>query len=218
MLAALNKAWDDLGELTAPPPESVMLCQEESVTVYVDDGWGPPVPYPPAPRENGGMNHGYVRLKGNLEAVASVPEVGGWPEYCQFLERVNAETSPIESVGCEKGFFPFDQGDIKVKLGSYTDLIFSELALNDEPRHLLRLADAFAQAMRGSKQWWSVAEIGIQRSKGLAGCACPWSLMLRVCGHGRDKDEAHRSWGASIDRVGLIVGQLPAGFPTEKTG
>ena len=159
MLAELYRAWEGLADTTHPPAEAILLHQDESVTVYVDSDWGPPVPYSSASREDGGMNHGYVRLKGNPEAIVLVPEVDGWPEYRQFLERLNTETSPIETVGCEKSFFPCELGEAKVKLGSYTDIIFTDAHLNDEPRYFLRLADALAQAMHGSREWWSIAEI-----------------------------------------------------------
>lgn len=209
MLTELNEAWDKLADTTRPPVEDVLLYQDESVTVFVDNKWGPPVPYPPAPREEGRMNHGYVRLKGNPEMIERIPEAKGWPEYQQFLRRINADTSPIEFVGCEKGHFPCYRGEAKVQLGSYTDVIFTETSLNDEPRNFLKLADAFGQAMRGSREWWSIAEIAIQRSKGFIDCNQPWLLMLRVLGHGRDEAMARQSWGVSKDRIGQIIGQIP---------
>jgi hypothetical protein len=70
-------------------------------------------------------NHGYMRVKGDAIGARRIPEAMGWPELVQFLDSLNADASPIESVGCEKSFLPvMGQGDITVSLGAYIDVIF----------------------------------------------------------------------------------------------
>src|SRR6202035_2581338 len=39
-----------------------------------------------------------------ISSICQIPEVEGWPELCQILRVINAFDSPIESVGCEKGY------------------------------------------------------------------------------------------------------------------
>jgi hypothetical protein len=198
MLSELLQAWEQQKAAQAPPPEPDLLLQSESVTVFIDNGWGPPVPYPSATHEDGRMNHGYIRLKENSQAIATIPEVEGWPEYHSFLERVNAADTPIESVGCEKGFFPCNNGNAKVQLGSYTDLIFTDLPQNNNPINFLHLAASLIPAMQGSEQWWSTADMALQRSKGIPQCDKPWCFMLKISGHGRNEEEARQSWGATL--------------------
>lgn len=213
MLEELLQAWNQQSDFPKPPNEPIMLVQSGSVTVYIENSWGPPVPYPSCIRENGGTNYGFIRTKGDPNAIASIPEIENWPEYRVLLERINAVDTPIESVGCEKCFFPCSKGDANVQLGSYTDLIFCDLPMNDDPLNFLKLSAAIAPAMKDSKMWWSTAEFGIQRAKGIPSCTQPWSFMLRISGHGRDEDEARRSWNESVDRVGQLIAMLPHGFP-----
>lgn len=94
------------------------------------------MPYPRIDHRNGNFNHGYLQLKGNVGAVSLIPEAQGWPELERFLEEVNADSSPIETVGCEKSFFSDGVAAAPpVYVGSYFDLVFTESALNDEPEN-----------------------------------------------------------------------------------
>lgn len=213
VLVDILKRWESLRDSDHPLPEAVKIGEAGHRVVYVSDGWGPPVPYPAAVRGDGSMNHGYVRLKGNSDAIASVPEVVDWPDYQEFLSAINAPSSPLESVGCEKHFFPVDAGEAKVRLGSYTDVIFSDLELNDDAENHLRLATLLAAALDGSERWWSGAELELQRLKGLAGCKRPWGLMVRVLGNGRDEDQARESWRASVQLLCRAISELDARFP-----
>jgi hypothetical protein len=107
------------------------------------------VPYPAINHGDGTKNHGYVCIKGNLTAVSNLPEVQGWPELQRFLEAINSAESPIESVGCEKGYFPAELPNVPpVVLGSYIDVIFTDASLNDESANHLLLAKHFVQQFR----------------------------------------------------------------------
>lgn len=221
LIDELLEAWRNHHQGEMPPKEPILLKRQTTRVIYIDNGWGPPVPYPPALHDGESTNHGYQRLKGNLDAVGSIPELHGWPEYEEFIRAVNAASSPLESVGCEKSFFPFSAGPIddagstriNVTLGSYTDVIFSNLLLNEDAVNHLRLAAELAKALEGCEQWWSGVELGVQRLKGLGACPSPWGLMVRVSGHGRDEEEARRTWGESIKRLGACVRRLPLAFP-----
>lgn len=221
MIDELLTAWRAHAHTEFPPEAPALLTRSSSRVVYLDNGWGPPIPYPSAPRAGGTTNHGYKRLKGNLVAVATIPELAGWPEYERFMSLINADASPIESAGCEKEFFPHEAGPqgpdgesrIKVQLGSYTDVFFSRVQLNEDPTNHLRLAAELVRALDGCERWWSGAELGLQRLKYLAGCSRPWGLMIRVTGRGQDETEARSAWAESIRRLGDHVSRLPTDFP-----
>jgi len=212
-LAEVLKKWRNIGGLQCPPDDAIQLGQEGYRSIYVTDGWGPPVPYPSFNHGDGNVNHGYTRLKGNLDAILQVPEVVGWPEYQDFLEKINSDGSPIESVGCEKHLWPVSKGDAKWALGSYTDVIFSLVALNDDPECHLKLAVDLSHALDKSEDWWGTAEFCLSVMKGMRGCHQPYNLMIRLCGHGRDQDQARASWAASVRLVGRAVVELPMDYP-----
>jgi len=131
-LLALWKPHENMAGL---PPEPIRLWGSGGCGIWLSETWGPAVPYPPVDHRNGNFNHGYIRSKGRSGEVAAIPEVQGWPELQRILDIVNATESPIESVGCEKSFFPMsEEGSPRLKLGSYIDVVFSEAALNDRPR------------------------------------------------------------------------------------
>jgi hypothetical protein len=147
---------------------------------------------------------------GNL---ARIPEAAGWPELAAFLTAINAAESPIESVGCEKGFFPAaGKGVPPVTLGSYFNVLFTDAVLNDVPESALLLSSRLLQAVEGCESWWSDIEIALERYRFVAGTAVPWGLMLRVSGYGRDESEARKLWGVTLDHLAKAVGELPHDF------
>lgn len=211
--STLRSLWAPYDHLTAPPQEPISLWGEGGVGIWISNEWGPPVPYPAVNRHDGGVNHGYRRIKGNLAGLAQIPEVEGWPELRRFLEIINGESSPIESVGCEKGFFPGDiEGGPPVKLGSYVDVIFSEPALNDEPENPLLLASTFVNAIAGCEKWWAGTSFVLQRNKGLLGSSCPWGLMLQIKNYGQTEEQARQLWGRTLSKLGETIASLPRDF------
>lgn len=199
--------------LAGPAEKPVRLWGEGGRGIWVSDTWGPPVPYPSVVHENGARNHGYQRVKGNLPFIESIPEVNDWPELARFLEIVNADNSPIESVGCEKGYSPGEGTNTPpLKLGSYVDVIFSDGPSNDGPENSLLLASRLASAVEGCEKWWGDVSLVMQRCKFVAGASAPWGLMLRVNNYGRTEDEARKFWGESLTRLGKAIAALPRDF------
>lgn len=211
--STLRSLWTPYQHLTAPPQEAVRLWGEGGVGIWISNEWGPPVPYPAARRKDGNVNHGYRRLKGDLAAAAAIPEVQGWPELQKLLETINGDSSPIESVGCEKGFFPGDvPGGPAFKLGSYVDVVFSEPALNDNPENPLQLACTLANAIAGCEKWWGDTSFVLQRNKGLHGSACPWGLMLQIKNYGQTEEQARQLWGVTLSKLSEAIASLPRDF------
>jgi hypothetical protein len=66
----------------------------------------------PGSFEPGHQNFGYIRIKGDAQAALCIPEAVDAVELGKFLIAVNSLESPIETVGCEKAFFPVEgQGE-----------------------------------------------------------------------------------------------------------
>jgi hypothetical protein len=212
----LRLLWKPYEELKNPPAEKIRLWSAGGCGIWISDEWGPAVPYPAVDHGNGNLNHGYRRLKGIGGAVSLIPEARDWPELQKFLETVNAESSPIESVGCEKAFFTDEKNTppiyLPIYLGSYTDVVFTEAALNDRPENLLLLASRLANAVEGCDRWWATVSLVLQREKILPGAVAPWGLMIHVTNHGRTEDEARKFWGETLLRLGKSVAELPRDF------
>jgi hypothetical protein len=118
MFQELLGAFRPYRGLSGPPGRPIQLCAEHGRGIWIDGAWGPAVPYPAVDHEDGTRNHGYLRIKGLDHSLLTIPEATDWPELQDLLRAVNTEDSPIESVGCEKGYFTSDIQGAAVKLGS----------------------------------------------------------------------------------------------------
>lgn len=214
MFEELLLQWQAHRGITNPPLEPILLWREQNRSVWIANEWGPAVPYGPVDHGDGNQNHGYKRVKGNPEAVRSIAETQNWQEFQELLIAINGAETPIESVGCEKGFSPArDAGDAVVKLGSYIDLIFTDLTLNERPENLLLLASHLLRAVKGCESWWGDVEIALQPFKGVYGAAgAQWGLLLRITNHGRNEAEARKFWGETLKRLSKAISQLPNDF------
>jgi hypothetical protein len=122
-----------------------------------------------------------MRIKGDAVGAQRIPEAMGWPELEQFLDSLNTDASPIESVGCEKAFFPVtSQGEITVSLGAYIDVIFSDAVLNERPENILLLASHLLPAVEGCEKWWGNVSMVLQPMRLIPGASAPWGLMLHI--------------------------------------
>lgn len=208
----LLEVWKPYETMEHPLAELAKLWGAGGCGIWVSASHGPAVPYPPVDHRDGNFNHGYLRLKGNVGNTRQVPETQGWPELQKYLEIVNAHSSPIESVGCEKGYFPGGEGMPAIKLGSYVDVIFTDTVLNDRPENLLMLAWHLARAVEGCEKWWADVSFALQRMRGLAGVSRPWGLELNLKNYGRSEEEARKLWGTTLARLSKEVAALPRDF------
>jgi hypothetical protein len=214
----IRTLWAPYDQLAGPPPEPIRLWGEGWLGIWISNDWGPAVPYPGIDHRDGNMNHGYRPVKADPSAIRRIPEVNGWPELVDFLEKVNAESSPIESVGCENGFFPSDLQGWNAKIGSYVGVIFTNPVLNDRPENLLRLATVLANSVEGCERWMASISLVLERNKALMGAQTPWGLMIRPQNYGRTLEEARRLWADSLARMGKAISALSRDYCSEANG
>lgn len=213
---ALLTAWLPHKENNTPAPTPVRLWGRGGCGVWLSDSWGPPIPYPPADREDGNKNYGYRATKGDFETIRQIPEVQGWPEFALFLERINAFESPIESVGCEKAYSALEGenavNQLSTFLGAYIDVNFSNVNLNGKPENFLIFAAKLIPSVLDCEKWWGDISFVLQRSKFIHGVSSPWGMMLNIKNAGRSEDEARHFWGRSLERLGTAIANLPYDF------
>jgi hypothetical protein len=190
--------WAELQPLELPPKSPVILWQQDSRTIYIEEKFGPPIPYGPVMRTDSESNYGYKRLKGNLHIVESIPELKGWADYAELITKINADNTPIVT----------DHEQITHQVGSYVDIIFSDPMAAQNPATNLNFAAQLVVALDGCEKWWSSAEIGIQRLKHLSGASRPLGVMLRLVSSGRSKDEARKCFQATLLKVGAVIDRL----------
>ena len=155
--------------------EKVRLWGEDGYGVWLGDTWGPPIGYGAIDHGDGNVNYGYRRIKGDPDGICGIPEVRGWREFAGFLREINGAHSPIESLGCEKGYFsPNDKSVPSVLLGSFVDTIFTNFVLNRCPENFLYLAARVIPAIRDCAKWWADISFVLERSKGIPGVINPW--------------------------------------------
>jgi hypothetical protein len=213
MLQELLSAWKPYETLKLPASHAINLWGHDSRAIVIDKSWGPAVPYPASDHGDGTLNYGYIRLKGHLELIDQVPEVRGWPELRDFLQAVNADGSPIESLGCEKSYFAVQAGEATIMLGSYIDVAFTDVSLNDDAKNHLRLAATLAESIAGCEQWWASVHFCLQRLRHLAGADTRIGLMLHVANYGKSEERSRKYWGETLRRLGNVISKLPQDFP-----
>jgi hypothetical protein len=181
------------------PDGAIVLPRRGTRTIYIEESWGPAIPYRAIEHEDGTRNHGYRRVKGDRETIEAIPEVQGYPEMADFLIAINGRDTPVESVGCEKLLQEtIHEQQTIFSASCYVDVIFSDLAANEDPHHHLQLATRLAAAMEGCEQWWTRLELGLQRLRGMSGCVTPWGLLVRVDSAGRTVEQARQMWQHSL--------------------
>lgn len=201
--------WAELQPLELPPKLPVILWQEASRTIYIEETFGPAVPYGPVFRTDSESNYGYTRLKGNLQQITSIPELAAWEDYAELIKKINTDSTPIESVGCAIGYFPVtDDEVITTNVGSYVDIVFSNTIAAEDPASYLNFAAKIMAALSGCENWWSSAEIGIQRLRHLPGTSRPLGVMLKLSSSGRSEEEARKFFQATLLKVGTAIERL----------
>ncbi len=99
-----------------------------------------------------------------------------------------------------------------MKLGSYVELIFSDPVINDEPENWLFVVSRLLPAIEDCESWWSQAEFLLEPLRFLESATAPWGTLVRVTGHGRNPEEARKTWGMTMGRLTQAVMTLPQKF------
>jgi hypothetical protein len=143
----------------------------------------------------------YVPLKGRPAAVATIPEVQGWPELAESLRVLNDQLTAVETLGCDVIAKDDQAGEATVFVESYTDLFFSQPELQSQPTNSIRLAAHMLQSIQGCEQWWAQVCIYLQLLRKPNGAKDHWSLMVCIRNHGRSEANARELWAKTLDRI-----------------
>jgi hypothetical protein len=159
----------------------------------------------------------YFDLKREPELVAKVEEAEEYPELAEFLKSVNSARSVVESAKCdawettelsvEEEIFGASQ-----KLGSYVDLVFSEVGWRRSLMRHEEFAKNLTELMRRVPEIGAGVEICIRRcffnESGEVREGCYFTIYLS--GYGSDAVVARRNWGIALKLVANAMVQLSA--------
>jgi hypothetical protein len=200
MLDEALSRWAALHPFSFPPREDIILAEQGNRRLSVDNKWAPPVGY-----------WRYVSLKGRPAAVATIPEVQGWPELAESLRVLNDQSTAVETLGCDVNAKEDRQGEATAFVQSYTDLFFSKPELQLEPTNSIRLAAHMLRSVEGCERWWAQVSIGLQQLRKRSGANDHWSLEVCVRNHGRSEAHAREFWAKTLDSLSQAAADFRAG-------
>jgi hypothetical protein len=159
----------------------------------------------------------YLDLKRHPELIAKVEEARQYPELAEFLKNVNSARSIVESAKCDA----WETTELSVeeeifedshKLGSYVDLVFSDVERRRSlPRHE-EFAKNLTELMRRVPEIGAGVEICIRRcffnESGAVREGCYFTAYL--AGYGNDAVVARRNWGIATKLVANAMVELSA--------
>jgi hypothetical protein len=108
---------------------------------------GKSIPYGSGNRPDGSTNHGYKRLKGNVDLAASIPEAQEMDYLHDALVRLNDPNTAFFSVGCEKSVDVSERG---TAVAGYLELAFNFAELAADAQYYFKLFFQFSGLMAQS--------------------------------------------------------------------
>lgn len=148
----------------------------------------------------------YFDLKRNPQLLANLPEATGYPELHDFLARVNASTSVLETAKCDAWstaeFNPEeDVFEAASKFVSYVDLLFSDKRLRLSLQAHEKFAGGLTDLLKKSPEIPASAEFLIrrcyyrdERRDGVFG----FYISFYVSGYGEDEQHARKQWAIAL--------------------
>jgi len=188
-------------------PESI-IERGEAHTIYLTDKVAPFVPYEAKTSGGGRQNHGFIDLRDHPEKAASIPEAAGQPGVIAFLEKVNAEGSPLMSLGCDSAVSPVtgNENGATHSVSGYVDIAFRDPRLGSEDN-----VAAVAQklmAMHGPKlRGWATYALGVMPTLGLFGVPCHF-LTVHINALGPSEAEAWENFNDHFGRLADVIRRI----------
>jgi hypothetical protein len=172
--------------------------------------------------EGGGPQ--YYDLKRHPELLSNVEEATRAPELGEFLSKVNASQSPIETAKCD--VWPSTEINTEEeifeathKFGSYVDLFFS-----DEPKRFSfpaheQLLKRLTQLLQRAPEMAAAAEFLIRRCyfhepeevPGQEEIRDGFYITFYLFGYGKDELRPRQNWAIGLQLIGNAIRQMSAG-------
>jgi hypothetical protein len=173
---------------------------------------GKSIPYGPAPRANGDTNHGFMNLKSDPAAIASVPELASDPALRALVASINAPHTSLFSAGCVSGHTV--QDDMHGYCG-YLEFAWNSVHLVQDAQSYFPLFFWFNkllvthQFVRAKFEWELQGAHFLARNVG--GFTC--TIFINTT-FSPTQDEALADWNTALGYLTSYVGTVNSG-PTD---
>jgi hypothetical protein len=188
-----------------------IIEQGPGFTIAVSDELGTMTHYGGIQREDGNVNFGFVDLRSWPELVDSIPEVRKSNALGRLLRTINAQTSPLMSIGCECAEFQLKEAlgsGESIHVGGYIDITFYDPEKNQTESALIHVARAILGRIAAPPGNTVIQfEMIVEPLKLFFGTTGHYGLMLKPNGYGKTSPEA---WRAFEHATGAIEAALRA--------
>ena len=161
------------------------------------------------PREDGEANYGFKDLKGNLDQISSVPELARDPDLLALVQRINAPTVGLFSVGCTSGPVLDEQGH---RVSGYVEFAINSVSKIQDASTYFPMFFHFDNALQKvcfdeKMHFGWVIDTAHFIKPNLGGFSA--AIILNTAYH-LNSDDAKTTWAASLDFLGQFLSAIPA--------
>jgi len=188
--------------------EEIILLQGPGYTIAQTSCAGTLVPYGPAVREDGNINHGWRDLRASPELVDNIPELSKSSGLKALVKAIAAPDSRIMSIGCECGIFklPADTIDGYVwQAGGFVDVCFIDLESNKNPENFIAMSKEILSGIPANSEHSFSFEMMIEPLKSFFGHSGCHGLNIKPMGHAVTEDAAWVAFNYAANEVARVI-------------
>jgi hypothetical protein len=169
------------------------------------------IPYGGGDRPDGSINHGYKRLKGQIDLAASIPEAQDMEALKSALVRLNDRKTAFFTVGCEKSCDKYEGG---FSTGGYIELAFNYVELAMNAQWYFKIFFDFTKLINGSESQASRTRYIFELAPAhfLDGPADGFTLTVWIkTSLFTTREESLSAWGQSLSLLVQLLESMDVG-------
>lgn len=158
------------------------------------------VPYGPAVRRTGDVNHGFIDLRDNPGLVDEIPEAKKVEGLAALLRAISTSPSLMSST-CEAAPFPPTEDRVQWQSGSFVNVMFREAAENRDWKRFEDLSIYLLHGVQPTSDHQIGFEFCIEPLRSFFGEQGCFSLLIRAIGLGNDEGDAWRALNYALNSL-----------------
>lgn len=170
-----------------------IIDQGPGYTIAISDTAETLVPYGPAQRPTGDVNHGWTDLRDHPEWVDRIPEAAKSKGLAELLRTMADPVSRVMSTACECA--AFDQGAEGAGgpawlVGGFVITVFRDEERNTDPQNFVELARYILGGIEPTSDHHIGFEMIVEPMKSYFGRSDCYDLMIKPFGRGASETDA----------------------------
>ncbi|HXB20956.1 MAG TPA: hypothetical protein VNV88_06220 [Candidatus Solibacter sp.] len=163
----------------------------------------------------------YYDLKRHPDLVLNIEEARNHRELSEFLSRINAASSPLQTAKCDAWFseelFPEEEiFGAACKFVSYVDLLFMASELQSSLEKHEALAQDLYYLLQRAPEMAAAVEFSVRRCyyrvEGSEDSMDGFHITAYVTGYGDSQEEAMQRWGIALKLLQHALVQVSVGL------